>query len=104
MDTAVTELRFTQDFINNLTEIVDYIACSLHNPDAAQRLSNDVQSAIQERLKAPTAFEPYHSRLSLSDTWYRIHVRNYTIFYVVKEDTMEVRRILFRRRNWTAIL
>lgn len=27
------------------------------------------------------------------------YVKNYTIFYVVKDNTMEVRRILYSKRN-----
>ncbi|MCI8420500.1 MAG: type II toxin-antitoxin system RelE/ParE family toxin, partial [Oscillospiraceae bacterium] len=31
--------------------------------------------------------------------YYRIQVRNFTIFYVVIDGTMEVRRILYSRSN-----
>ena len=31
--------------------------------------------------------------------YYRIQVKNYTIFYVVIGNTMEVRRIIYSRRN-----
>ena len=100
MDIVNYKLCYTQDFRSDLNEIVDYIAEALLNPDAAQRLADDIHSAILERLKSPTAFEQYRSRLALQDTWYRIRVRNYTVFYVVEGDTMEVRRILYNRRDW----
>ena len=104
MDIAKYKLRYTQDFRDDLNGIVDYIADSLLNPEAAQRLVDDVHAAILERLKAPAAFEKYQARLSLWDTWYRIRVRNYTIFYVVEGDTMEVRRILYNRRDWKGLI
>ena len=104
MDIAKYKLRYTQDFLDDLNGIVDYIADSLLNPEAAQRLVDDVHAAILERLKTPAAFEQYHSRLSLRDSWYLIHVRNYTVFYVVEGDTMEVRRILYNRRDWKNLL
>ncbi len=31
--------------------------------------------------------------------YYRINVRNFSIFYVVIDNTMEVRRILYSKRN-----
>ena len=104
MDIAEYKLRYTQDFLDDLNGIVDYIAGTLLNPDAAQRLVDDVHFAILERLKSPTAFERYHSRLSLQDVWYRIRVRNFTVFYVVEDDTMEVRRILYERRDWKNLI
>ena len=104
MDTAGYKLRYTQDFRDDLTGIVDYIAGTLLNPDAAQRLVDDVHSAILERLKSPASFEQYHSRLSLQDVWYRIRVRNFTVFYVVEENTMEVRRILYEHRDWKSLI
>ena len=37
--------------------------------------------------------------MCIRDRYYRIYVRNYVIFYVVKGDVMEVRRILYSRRD-----
>lgn len=45
------------------------------------------------------AFEPYHSLKERQYPYYRIYVKNYTIFYVVIDDVMEVRRILYNKRN-----
>lgn len=45
------------------------------------------------------AFEPYHSAKDRQYPYYRISVRNYTIFYVVIDDVMEVRRIVYSRRD-----
>ena len=60
---------------------------------------NDVQKAIQDRLSCAEAFEPYHSAKDRHYPYYRISVRNYTIFYVVIDDVMEVRRIVYSRRD-----
>ena len=60
---------------------------------------NVVQKAIQERLFCAEAFEPYHSAKDRQYPYYRISVRNYTIFYVVIDDVMEVRRIVYSRRD-----
>ena len=90
--------------MDDLTEIVDYISITLNNPAAARQLTDDVENAILKRLDDPCTFEPYCSKAPLKDVWYRIYVRNYTVFYVVQDSTMEVRRILYHRQNWTQIL
>lgn len=93
------KLRFLPLFEEDLNEIVDYIANRLKNPIAAEALVDDVQKAIQERLFCAESFEPYPSAREHQYPYYRISVRNYTIFYVVIDDVMEVRRIIYSRRN-----
>ena len=94
------ELRFLPLFEDDLDEIVDYITYRLKNPAAAERLVYDVETAILERLPCAEAFEPFHSVRERQYPYYRIQVRNFTVFYVVIGNVMEVRRILYSRRNW----
>ncbi|MCD7841700.1 MAG: type II toxin-antitoxin system RelE/ParE family toxin [Lachnospiraceae bacterium] len=93
------KLRFLPLFEDDLNEIADYIAVRLKNPIAAERLVDDVQEAIRARLSCAESFEPYHSVRERQYPYYRINVRNYTIFYVVIDDVMEVRRIIYSRRD-----
>ncbi len=93
------KLRFLPLFEDDLNGIVDYIAFRLKNPIAAEALVNDVQKAVQDRLSCAESFEPYHSAKDRQYPYYRISVRNYTIFYVVIDDVMEVRRIVYSRRD-----
>ena len=56
-------------------------------------------------MNYPEAFEPYDGRAMVGKyPYYRIYVGNYTIYYVVIEDVMEVRRILYSKRNMEQIL
>lgn len=98
------KLVFLPLFENDLNEIVDYITINLQNPIAAERLIDNVESAIQKRLQAPLAFPEYHSAKKRQHTYYRIDVKNFSIFYVVIDDTMEVRRILYSKRNLDRLL
>jgi plasmid stabilization system protein ParE len=86
-------------FEDDLNEIVDYITLRLHNKIAAENLVDEVEKAIHERLACAEAFEPYPSTKNRLHPYYRIQVKNFTIFYVVIGDTMEVRRILYSRRD-----
>ncbi len=91
-------------FEDDLDEIVDYITVRLRNPNAAERFVDDVEAAIRKRLERPESFEPYPSTRDREHPYYTIQVRNFTVFYVVIEDTMEVRRILYSRRDMRNLL
>ena len=89
-------VKFTELFYRDLNSIICYINYELGNPIAANNLLNEV---IYKRSNNPASFEKYHSTRKRNDTYYRIYVKNYTIFYVLKENTMEVRRMLYSKRN-----
>ncbi len=103
MDKKFT-LKFLPLFEEDLNEIVDYISINLKNPIAARRIVDDVEKAIFDRLSSPLPFEPYRSQNPHPYPYYRINVRNFSIFYVVIEDVMEVRRIVYSRRDLTNII
>ena len=104
MDEKTYELRVLPLFERDLEEIVDYISGRLKNPDAAERLVDDIEAAVRERLSCPEAFEPYHSAKERRVPYYRIQVRNFTVFYVVLGNVMELRRVLYGRRDWKGML
>lgn len=98
------KLRYLPLFSEDLFEATSYIADQLNNPPAAEKLVSEVEKAILERLKMPLSFEPYRSKKARKDTYYRIYVGNYTIFYVVIDDVMEVRRILYSARDFDRLI
>lgn len=99
MENKSYKLKYLPLFEHDLINTVNYITYVLNNGDAAQRLIDDVEIAILDRLKNPIAFEPYHSVKKREHPYYRIYVRNYVIFYVVIDDVMEVRRLLYGARD-----
>ncbi|HHX19371.1 MAG TPA: type II toxin-antitoxin system RelE/ParE family toxin [Clostridiaceae bacterium] len=94
------KLRFLPLFEEDLNRIVDYISLQLENPMAAYSLVDDIHEAIKKRLPFAESFEIYPSKKKRSLHYHRIYVKNYIIFYVVDGDVMEVRRILYGRRDW----
>ena len=93
------KLRFLPLFEDDLNEIVDYIAVRLHNPTAADNIVDEVQTAIRERAACAEAFEPYPSSRDRLHPYYRIYVKSYIISYVVMDDIMEVRRIIYSKND-----
>ena len=75
-------------------------ALNYTNPAAADKLQTDVETAVHERLSAPTSFEPVASRVDRAHPYYRIYVGNYIVFYCVIGNVMELRRFIYKGRNW----
>ena len=94
------KIKYSSLFFDDLTKIISYIKHELKNSVAANNLVNEVEKSILERLDCPTAYEAYKSLKNRKNTYYRIYIKNYTIFYVVKDNIMEVRRILYSKRNF----
>ncbi|OUP60039.1 plasmid stabilization protein [Faecalitalea cylindroides] len=92
------KLRYLPLFEQDLIQTISYITNVLKNTDAAEKLVNDIEDAIQESLEYPLAFEPLPSK-KRDYPYYRIYIRNYVIYYVVIGDVMEVRRFLYGARD-----
>lgn len=92
-------IRYLPMYEEDLNEIVDYISFKLHSPETALRLVDKIEKAILDRLDCPLSFEPFQSLKKRRNPYYRIYVDNFTIYYVVIENVMEVRRILYNKRD-----
>jgi len=103
MDKVFT-LRYLPLFERDLAAARDYIALNLHNPSAALHLVEDTEKAILKRLDNPLGFEPYRSARNRNQPYYRINIRNFSVFYVVIGDVMEVRRFVYSKRNLAGIV
>ncbi len=104
MDEKPCKLRYLPLFYEELDHNVSYISNNLQNSAAANKLLDDVEAAILERLEQkPEIFEALPSRKDRIHPYYRIYVRNYIIYYVVLEEDgqkiMEVRRFLHARQD-----
>lgn len=97
-------LGYLRTFYTDMEKIVDYISNVLQNPEAADKLIDNVHDAIHERLPFADSYEPYHSRRKRRYPYYRIYVGEYIVYYVVIPESstrsvMEVRRILHRLQD-----
>lgn len=97
-------LKYLPRSKKDLNEIVDYIVYNLENPRSAIKLIDDIEKAILNRLKCPLSFQPFESKMKRDYPYYRIYVRNFVVYYVVIENVMEIRRILYRGRNTEGML
>ena len=74
------ELRYLPLFYEDMYEKVTYIREELFNPEAADTLIDAVEEAILERLPNCESFEPYQSMKEREYPYYRIYVKNFTVY------------------------
>ena len=98
------KLRYLPLAKEDLLGIVDYIQNTLLSPIAAENTVSRIEKAILKRLENPESFAVWPSSKKRKHPYRRINVKNYTVWYVVIDDIMEVRRILYSGRNEKRLL
>lgn len=93
------KIQYLNSYKKELYEIIWYISYNLKNKEAAEGLLNKISNAIIKRSICPEIYEKYKSKTNRKYIWYRIYVDNYTIFYTVKNNIMNVAHIIYSRRN-----
>lgn len=97
-------LEYTEQFRDDFAEVLSYIIKKLQNPEAAQRLKDDVEKDIVDRSFAPLSVRPYFTDEATGDVYYPIRTGNFFSFYVVIGNVIEFRRFLYARRNLSQLL
>ena len=86
----------------NLLEIIDYL--NTLSREAALRYYDLLTEEIASLSTMPERY-PRPKDLALVAKGYRyLAVKNYLVFYVVSGDTVQIRRILYRRRDYLSLL
>lgn len=104
MENKKYKLSYLPIFQDDLFQAVDYIMNDLKNPITADNLVNNIEKEILKRLDSPTSFEPYKSHKDRTHLYYRIYIGNYIVYYVVIGDVMEVRRLIYGKRDIPKII
>lgn len=95
------QIHFLENALEDLKEIVSYIAHTLRNPLTAEKLSKEILSQINNLAIFPYQCPAYQPLYPLSHEFRRLRVKNYFIFYWIEEDKHEViiARVIYARRN-----
>ncbi len=97
-------IKYTDTFVKQFNNILRYFIYKLQNKIAAENFYDEVIKEIERRSEYPDIFEKYNSRRKRKNIYYRIYVKNYTIFYTVKDNAMEVRLILSNKKNFDKLI
>ena len=87
-------LRYLPIAKQDLADAINYILNEFQNPIAAENTLNKIEEAILNRLKdGPESFSIWQSKKEREFPYRRINVGKYTVWYVVIDKVMEIRRI-----------
>ena len=86
----------------DMEDVIAYL--NTLSPDAALRYYDLLVEEIASLAKMPER-RPRPKDLALAAKGYRyLIVKNYLVFYVVAGDTVQIRRILYARRDYQSLL
>ena len=97
-------IKYTSTYVKQFNNILKYFVYKLQNKIAAENFYKDVIEEIEKRSYNPENYEQYIGNIKRKYPYYKIYVKNYVIFYIVKDNTMEIRRILYARRNYEKLI
>ena len=100
------EIRYLPLARKDLTDITSYIVDHLKAPRAAMDLLNELDKSISRPERFPYSCRVYQSIRELENEYRLLPVKNYLVFYVVKETEMvvEIHRVVYARMDLTEII
>ena len=96
------KLRIFPSAKRDLHEIIDYV--NELSPDAALRLYDEIVNSIGSLSQMPMRCALLKNPVLRAKGYRMLIVHNYLVFYVVSGDTVEIRRILYGRRQYEFLM
>lgn len=97
-------LKYLPLALNDLREITDYIANTLKAPKAAMNLLDTLDDSISRIEQFPYSCRLYQPIKGLEAEYRLLPVKNYAVFYVIKEQVVEIHRIVYAKRDLTRFI
>jgi addiction module RelE/StbE family toxin len=90
--------------LDDLKSIVRYITYNLESPRSAERLISKVKKEVQKIANNPFRYHLFVSREKLKHEYRVLHIDNYSFFYTVGRDKIEIHRVIHALRDISQIL
>lgn len=98
------EIKYLPSFRQELNAIVEYIAFTLGSPQAGLNLLDELEKAIENLKAFPLAHRLYRPVKPIQTEYRVLTVKNHLVFYVILEDTIEIHRIVYKKRNLSQLI
>jgi len=93
------KLKYLSLAQKDLRDITSYIADNLKAPKAAMDLVDTLDNSICQLQQFPQSCKIYQPIGPLEAEYRILPVKNYLVFYVVKEHEVEIHRIIYAKMN-----
>ena len=87
------DIKYTDRFWQDLERTLVYIICEFYMPMAARNISNTIFKNISNLQIFPYMGKRYRNPYRM------LIVKKYIIFYLVKDDYVEIHRIIHHRQS-----
>lgn len=98
------EIRYLPLARKDLTDATTYISDHLKAPKAAMDLLDALDKSISRLEQFPYSCKVYQPIKVLEDEYRLLPVKNYAVFYVVKEQIVEIHRIIYAKMNLIKVI
>ena len=98
------EVKYLPLAFKDLRAIIDYITINLKSPDAALDLITAIDESVSILELFPYSRRVYQPIKQMENEYRLLPVKNYAIFYTVKEETVEIHRVIYGKRNLSQLI
>ena len=85
--------------VEDITGAIEYLVTKFNSPSAAESLLTELNRIVGLLREFPHSNELYLPGRPMRDEIRRVPVRGYVLFYAVKDDMVEIRRLLHERQD-----
>jgi plasmid stabilization system protein ParE len=98
------KLFFAKNFKDDVKQSVNYIKHILQAPVAAEKLKTEIKRTYKIIKDTPFIYPVVPNDYLASMGFRFTMVKNYMLFYIVKENQIKLIRFLYGHRDWINIL
>jgi toxin ParE1/3/4 len=97
-------IEYLPTAVCDLQSIFDYISGELSSPQAALALLGNIDDKTLRLSEFPYSCEKARDNAMNKKGYRLLVIENYIVFYVVIKDTVEIRRVLYKKASYQHLL
>jgi addiction module RelE/StbE family toxin len=97
-------IEYSKESKQDLIGIKQYIKYNLQEPETAQKLISKIRNEINNLKNNPEMYAIIDDELIKKLEIRKMIVDNYIVFYRIKDNNIEIVRVMYGRRNWINLL
>ncbi len=97
-------IEYSKESKQDLVRIKQYIKNNLQEPEIAQKLIFKIREEINALKNAPEKYAIIDDDIIKRLEIRKLIVDNYIVFYRMKDNNIQIVRVMYGRRNWINLL
>ena len=97
-------IEYSKESKEDLIRIKQYIKYNLQEPETANKLISKIRKSVKTLKDNPKIYTIIDDDVIRKLKIRKFIVDNYIVFYRIKNDSVEIVRIMYGRKNWINLL